>query len=185
MYTKAFLKYSKTWFEAVAYINGLIRKNRFLDGFFFKPGPASFDDWKLAGCEVEEQRANVDIDKPARWRKTMTSTPKPDETQQDSPSAETANPENQDKTGKKKKEYRIDIFRDWCKSCGICAAFCPRHCIGLDESGSPFVQDEQLCSGCAWCELHCPDFAISVRPKASSGKPVHVDWREEVLSRKT
>ena len=26
-------------------------------------------------------------------------------------------------------EYEIDIFRDWCKSCGICAAFCPRQCL--------------------------------------------------------
>ena len=34
-------------------------------------------------------------------------------------------------------EFEIDIFRDWCKSCGICAAFCPRQCIGLDENGRP------------------------------------------------
>ncbi|MGB9292512.1 MAG: 4Fe-4S binding protein, partial [Desulfobaccales bacterium] len=26
-------------------------------------------------------------------------------------------------------QYEIDIFRDWCKSCGICAAFCPRQCL--------------------------------------------------------
>ena len=60
-------------------------------------------------------------------------------------------------------EYEIDIFRDWCKSCGICAAFCPRQCLGLDENGAPLVKDAKRCTGCRWCELHCPDFAICVK----------------------
>jgi 2-oxoglutarate ferredoxin oxidoreductase subunit delta len=67
---------------------------------------------------------------------------------------------------KLKKDFEIDIFRGWCKSCGICAAFCPRECIGTDEEGSPVVQDATRCSGCGWCEVHCPDFAISVRPRS-------------------
>ncbi len=65
------------------------------------------------------------------------------------------------------KHYQIDIFRGWCKSCGICAAFCPRNCIEQDEEGSPVVEDCDRCTGCGWCELHCPDFAISVRPKVA------------------
>ncbi|MHC1742395.1 MAG: ATP-binding protein [Syntrophobacteraceae bacterium] len=68
---------------------------------------------------------------------------------------------------KPKKNYEIDIFRGWCKSCGICAAFCPKHCITLDENGSPAVEDSEQCSGCGWCEIHCPDFAISVRQTKS------------------
>ena len=68
---------------------------------------------------------------------------------------------------KSKKEFEIDIFRGWCKSCGICAAFCPRECIGRDEDGSPVVKDPSRCSGCGWCEAHCPDFAISVRPRST------------------
>jgi 2-oxoglutarate ferredoxin oxidoreductase subunit delta len=60
-------------------------------------------------------------------------------------------------------EYRINIFRDWCKGCGICAAFCPRHCLGLDAEGNPVVEKSANCTGCRWCELHCPDFAICVR----------------------
>jgi 2-oxoglutarate ferredoxin oxidoreductase subunit delta len=71
-------------------------------------------------------------------------------------------------------EYEIDIFRDWCKSCGICAAFCPRHCLSLDAQGAPVVQDSRRCTGCRWCELHCPDFAICVReltpPKAADSE---------------
>jgi len=64
-----------------------------------------------------------------------------------------------------KRKFEIDIFKGWCKSCGICAAFCPRECIRLDEEGSPVVENSSRCTGCGWCELHCPDFAISVRPR--------------------
>ncbi|MFA4903384.1 MAG: 4Fe-4S dicluster domain-containing protein [Desulfobaccales bacterium] len=60
-------------------------------------------------------------------------------------------------------EYRINIYRDWCKSCGICAAFCPRQCLSLDADGAPVVDRAERCTGCRWCELHCPDFAICVR----------------------
>jgi 2-oxoglutarate ferredoxin oxidoreductase subunit delta len=67
------------------------------------------------------------------------------------------------------KSYEIDIFRGWCKACGICAAFCPKHCITLDENGSPVVEDSASCSGCGWCEIHCPDFAISVRQTKPQG----------------
>ena len=66
---------------------------------------------------------------------------------------------------KNKRCFEIDIFRDWCKSCGICAAFCPRECIHLDEDGAPTKIDSHRCTGCGWCELHCPDFAIRVHEK--------------------
>ena len=65
------------------------------------------------------------------------------------------------------RRFEIDIFRDWCKSCGICAAFCPRECIMLDEEGAPTKIDSDRCTGCGWCEMHCPDFAISVHQKDS------------------
>ncbi len=64
-----------------------------------------------------------------------------------------------------RKSFEIDIFRAWCKACGICAAFCPRECLALDDEGAPVVVDADRCTGCGWCELHCPDFAISVRRK--------------------
>jgi 2-oxoglutarate ferredoxin oxidoreductase subunit delta len=76
---------------------------------------------------------------------------------------ETAAPIGDDQPEKPHPEYEIDIFRDWCKSCGICAAFCPRQCLGLDENGAPVVKDAKRCTGCRWCELHCPDFAICVK----------------------
>jgi 2-oxoglutarate ferredoxin oxidoreductase subunit delta len=66
---------------------------------------------------------------------------------------------------KSAKEYTIAVFMAWCKSCGICVAFCPRNCLEKDEEGSPVVVRPELCTGCGWCEIHCPDFAISVRQK--------------------
>ncbi len=70
--------------------------------------------------------------------------------------------------------YDINIFKDWCKQCGICAAFCPQKCISLDVNGAPVVENSEKCTGCRWCELHCPDFAICVRerqaPQDEQGK---------------
>lgn len=64
-------------------------------------------------------------------------------------------------------QYRVEIFEAWCKSCGICIAFCPRECLTPTEEGPPVVSRPDLCTGCGWCEIHCPDFAISVRPVSS------------------
>lgn len=63
------------------------------------------------------------------------------------------------------RQYRIDIFEAWCKSCGICVAFCPRGCLEPSEEGPPLVARADLCSGCSWCEIHCPDFAVRIRPR--------------------
>ena len=64
----------------------------------------------------------------------------------------------------------IDIYRAWCKGCGICAAFCPTGAVAMDETGRPYVKDAGACVNCGWCELRCPDFAITVRKKAKAGK---------------
>lgn len=79
-------------------------------------------------------------------------------------------PLENDKPDRRSRKFKIDIFRGWCKSCGICAALCPRKCISIGEDSGPFVVDEGRCTGCGWCETHCPDFAISVREVKSSQK---------------
>lgn len=66
------------------------------------------------------------------------------------------------------KEYQHDIYRAWCKKCGLCAAFCPKGVIELDEEGAPVIAHPERCIGCGWCELHCPDFAISVRERLAA-----------------
>ncbi len=67
-----------------------------------------------------------------------------------------------DSRPRKKKLYDQVIFRDWCKSCGICAAFCPKQIIGRNSAGEPVVERPDDCIGCRFCETHCPDFAITI-----------------------
>jgi 2-oxoglutarate ferredoxin oxidoreductase subunit delta len=72
------------------------------------------------------------------------------------------------KSAKKPKiHYDQFIFRDWCKMCGICSAFCPKGVIGQDEIGMPVIERPDDCIGCRFCELHCPDFAITIKERKS------------------
>jgi 2-oxoglutarate ferredoxin oxidoreductase subunit delta len=66
---------------------------------------------------------------------------------------------------KERKHFNINVYRDWCKGCGLCVALCPKQVLSRNEAGGPVVTDQDACIGCGWCELHCPDFAISVRPR--------------------
>ena len=38
------------------------------------------------------------------------------------------------------------------------------------KNGAPVVKDAERCTGCRWCELHCPDFAICVKEVAKPEK---------------
>jgi 2-oxoglutarate ferredoxin oxidoreductase subunit delta len=54
----------------------------------------------------------------------------------------------------------IEIYKDWCKKCGICIAFCPCDAFDTGEDGYPIIKAIEKCNGCNLCELRCPDFAI-------------------------
>ncbi len=77
---------------------------------------------------------------------------------------------------KRRAVRKIDIFKAWCKACGICVAFCPREVLAIDEEGYPVVKDLDACTGCGWCEIRCPDFAITVE---SRRKGKRIERREE------
>ncbi len=67
-----------------------------------------------------------------------------------------------------RKHFDVAFYHDWCKACGICMAFCPKSIILADKNGKPEVREPDQCIGCRFCEMHCPDFAITVsdrRPK--------------------
>jgi 2-oxoglutarate ferredoxin oxidoreductase subunit delta len=64
----------------------------------------------------------------------------------------------------------IDIYKAWCKACGICAAFCPTGVLARDEAGYPYVKDIDKCIHCGWCEIRCPDFAIHVEGTRKKGE---------------
>jgi 2-oxoglutarate ferredoxin oxidoreductase subunit delta len=66
------------------------------------------------------------------------------------------------KKTKKKKQFDVTCYTDWCKACGICMAFCPQKILKPGKNGKPEVTDSDKCVGCRFCEIHCPDFAITV-----------------------
>lgn len=63
---------------------------------------------------------------------------------------------------KEKKKFDVSFYHAWCKACGICMAFCPQKIIKADKNGKPVMSDVDKCVGCRFCEIHCPDFAITV-----------------------
>ncbi len=59
---------------------------------------------------------------------------------------------------------QVVIYETWCKGCGLCVAFCPVKVLALDDEGRPVVVAAEKCTACHWCDIHCPDFAIVVKP---------------------
>jgi 2-oxoglutarate ferredoxin oxidoreductase subunit delta len=54
------------------------------------------------------------------------------------------------------------INRDWCKGCGICVEFCPKHVLELDDSERGVAVRLEDCICCRLCEMRCPDLAIDI-----------------------
>jgi 2-oxoglutarate ferredoxin oxidoreductase subunit delta len=40
---------------------------------------------------------------------------------------------------KKKNFFDVSFYHDWCKSCGICMAFCPQKIILANKNGKPEI----------------------------------------------
>ncbi|KYK29320.1 4Fe-4S ferredoxin [Thermoplasmatales archaeon SG8-52-1] len=72
----------------------------------------------------------------------------------------------------------IEVREDWCKGCNICIDRCPVD--ALEESDKlnrrgvrpPKLKDKNECNYCRYCELICPDLAITVIPDKDDKKPV-------------
>lgn len=60
---------------------------------------------------------------------------------------------------------RINVYKRWCKQCNICVEFCPPHCLEVGTDGYPFLARIDKCIDCGWCEIRCPDFAITNNPR--------------------
>ena len=73
-------------------------------------------------------------------------------------------------TTKEKKLFNQEIYLDWCKACGICASFCPKNVFERGLDGKPIIKNPDACIGCRFCELHCPDFAISIQDRNIKGR---------------
>lgn len=50
----------------------------------------------------------------------------------------------------------------WCKGCGICAAFCPKNALEMEDE-KVRLRADNTCVLCGQCELHCPDYAIYLK----------------------
>lgn len=59
-------------------------------------------------------------------------------------------------------ERKLIINTDWCKGCGICAAFCPKGALKIVHEKVTVVEGAQ-CVLCGFCEQHCPDYAIFIK----------------------
>ena len=57
---------------------------------------------------------------------------------------------------------KVEIYRGWCKKCGICIAFCPQKALEADDASYPVLKDPEKCTACGWCEMRMPRFAIVV-----------------------
>ena len=57
--------------------------------------------------------------------------------------------------------HKVNIYKGWCKKCGICVAFCPKDVLEINEGVLKVARPDD-CIKCMLCELRCPDFAITV-----------------------
>ena len=85
-------------------------------------------------------------------------------------STDKSKPQKKKTPSKPKKRFTQTVFQDWCKACGICIAFCPKKVIGKDDAGAPEFLHPEDCIGCRFCELHCPDFAITIAEQSKNSK---------------
>lgn len=54
----------------------------------------------------------------------------------------------------------LKVVTNRCKGCGICAYFCPKKVLKVNEIGKVEIVAEENCIKCGQCEMRCPDYAI-------------------------
>ena len=62
----------------------------------------------------------------------------------------------------------IEVTVDWCKGCLLCIQRCPKDALELSDVMNkkgilpPRLKEVNECNHCRFCELICPDFALTV-----------------------
>ena len=73
-----------------------------------------------------------------------------------------------DKTAKSGPSFKVKLAEKFCKGCGYCIKYCPKHILtaedGLNAKGYVKVKvaNEADCIGCLSCSTVCPEAAISI-----------------------
>ena len=67
----------------------------------------------------------------------------------------------------------IHIFSRWCKKCGICIAICPKNVLASGTNGYPYAARPEDCIMCGLCDIHCPDYAITVKKNPNVKEAEH------------
>ena len=73
------------------------------------------------------------------------------------------------KEGSKMDKKELIFHSEWCKGCGICAAFCPKGALEIAD-GKARLKADNACILCGQCELRCPDYAIFVDKAEEAAK---------------
>lgn len=68
-----------------------------------------------------------------------------------------------------KARFKLKVYNERCKDCGICFEFCPREILTPGPDGSPVYTAPEKCTGCKLCEYLCPDFAIQIEKIEAKG----------------
>jgi 2-oxoglutarate ferredoxin oxidoreductase subunit delta len=79
----------------------------------------------------------------------------------------------------KKKVFEINVYKAWCKGCGICIEFCPKQVLEATPTGRAKPTHPDCCIGCMQCVLRCPDFAITVEEKVKAAKPPRAGGKKQ------
>jgi 2-oxoglutarate ferredoxin oxidoreductase subunit delta len=74
---------------------------------------------------------------------------------------------------KQKNDDPIHIFSRWCKKCGICIAICPKNVLESGTNGYPYAARPWDCILCGLCDIHCPDYAITVKKNSDIKEAEH------------
>ena len=82
---------------------------------------------------------------------------------EDAADSDAAQSSERSKTQRARSRGLVTIFGTWCKGCGICIEFCPQGVFVPNGQGRPIIAYPERCTACQWCEMHCPDMAITVR----------------------
>lgn len=61
-------------------------------------------------------------------------------------------------------DKKLVLNTAWCKGCGICASFCPKHVLEIQHEKAVITNGDE-CIFCGQCEQRCPDYAIYIEKK--------------------